>query len=229
MLTIDSREKSVLCKLVEMYAEKINLPFEKKWLEVGDYVVGNVCFEAKSAQDFLQSILNKRLWNQLDNMDRTYEINIVIIYGDMDEAIRTVGARYAKDLPIESRQTILTNRFLGGIGRIALDTDAKPLFVLNESMAARIITSIGKMQPIDRPAIAPALIKRIATDDLRVDVLTSIKGVSEKKAKEMLKAFGSIMEIGECKINEIAYLDGLGEVVAERVIDVLHSEEKVKE
>ena len=208
MLTIDSREKSVLSKLVEMYAEKINLSFEKKWLEVGDYVVGNVCFEAKSAQDFLQSILNKRLWNQLDNMDRTYEVNIVIIYGDMDAAIRTVGARYAKDLPIESRQTILTNRFLGGIGRIALDTDAKPLYVINESMAA---------------------IKRIATDDLRVDVLTSIKGVSEKKAKDMLKAFGSIMEIGECKKDEIAYLDGLGEVVAERVIDVLHSEEKVKE
>ena len=103
------------------------------------------------------------------------------------------------------------------------------LYVINESMAARIITSIGKMQPIDRPAIAPALIKRIATDDLRVDVLTSIKGVSEKTAKDMLKAFASSMEIGECKKDEIAYLDGLGEVVAERVIDVLHSEEKVKE
>jgi len=229
MLTIDSREKSVLCKLVEMYSDQLNLPHKKEWLEVGDYVVGNVCFEAKSAQDYLQSILNKRLWNQLDNMDRTYEVNIVIIYGDMDNAIKTVGSRYAKDLPIESRQTILTNRFLGGIGRIALDTDAKPLYVLNESIAAKIITSIAKMQPIERPAVAPALIKRIATDDLRVDVLTSIKGVSEKKAKNMLKTFGSIMEIGECKISEIAHLDGLGEVVAERVIDTLHSEEKVKE
>ena len=60
MLTIDSREKSVLTKLVEMYCRQLNITTEKKWLEVGDYVVGNVCFEAKSAQDFLQSVLNKR-------------------------------------------------------------------------------------------------------------------------------------------------------------------------
>jgi ERCC4-type nuclease len=212
-----------------MYAENLNIKTEKKWLEVGDYVVGNVCFEAKSAQDFLQSVINKRLWNQLDNMDRAYEINIVIIYGNMEEAIRTVGARYGKDLPHESRTTILTNKFLGAIGRIALDTDAKPLYVPNESNAAKIITAIAKMQPVDRPAFEPALIKRISTGDLRVDLLTSIKGVSDKKAKDLLKTFGSIMEIGECKESEIAYLDGLGEVVAERILDVLHSEEKVVE
>ena len=212
-----------------MYAENLNVKTEKKWLEVGDYVVGNVCFEAKSAQDFLQSVINKRLWNQLDNMDRTYEINIVVIYGNMEEAIRTVGARYGKDLPHESRTTILTNKFLGAIGRIALDTDAKPLYVPNESNAAKIITAIAKMQPVDRPAFEPALIKRISTGDLRVDLLTSIKGVSDKKAKDLLKTFGSIMEIGECNESEIAYLDGLGEVVAERILDVLHSEEKVVE
>ena len=38
-------------------------------------------------------------------MDRTYETNIVIVYGDMEEAIRVVGSRYGKDLPHESRQT----------------------------------------------------------------------------------------------------------------------------
>ncbi len=212
-----------------MYAEKLNIPTEKKWLEVGDYVVGNVCFEAKSAQDYLQSVLNKRLWNQLDNMDRAYEINIVMIYGNMEEAIRNVGARYAKDLPHESRITILTNKFLGGIGRISLDTDAKPLFVPNESIAAKIITAIAKMQPVDRPAFEPALIKRISTGDMRVDLLSTIKGVSDKKAKNLLKTFGSIMEIGECKPEEISYLDGIGEVTAERILDVLHSEDKVVE
>jgi len=229
MLTIDSREKSVLTKLVEMYCRNLNITTEKKWLEVGDYVIGNVCFEAKSAQDFLQSLLNKRLWNQLDNMDRTYEINIVLIYGNMDEAIRTVSSKFGKDMPIEARLTLLNNKFMGGIGRIALDTDAKPIFVPNESIAAKLIASIAKMQPVDRPAIAPALVKRISTDDMRLDTLTTIKGVSEKKAKDLLKTFGSIMEIGECKLEELTYLDGIGETIAERILDVLHSEEKVVE
>ena len=43
LLIIDSREKSVLSRLVEMYAKNLNIPVEKKWLEVGDYVMGNVC------------------------------------------------------------------------------------------------------------------------------------------------------------------------------------------
>ena len=212
-----------------MYCRQLNITTEKKWLEVGDYVVGNVCFEAKSAQDFLQSVLNKRLWNQLDNMDRTYEINIVLIYGNMDEAIRSVSSKFGKDMPIEARLTLLNNKFMGGIGRIALDTDAKPIFVPNESIAAKLIASIAKMQPVDRPTIAPALVKRISTDDMRLDTLTTIKGVSEKKAKDLLKTFGSIMEIGECKLEELTYLDGIGETIAERILDVLHSEEKVVE
>ena len=59
-LIIDSRENSTLGKLIERKANKMGIQTEKKWLEVGDYVIGDVCFEAKSAVDFMQSILNKR-------------------------------------------------------------------------------------------------------------------------------------------------------------------------
>ena len=37
--------------------------------------------------------------------------------------------------------------------------------------------------PIQRDVIRPEVFKRVTTDDLRLDVLTSIKGVSIKKAK----------------------------------------------
>ena len=78
MLVIDSREKkgSKLVELVESEALKMKVPYEKKWIEIGDYVYDDVCFEAKSAHDFLASVMNKRLWTQLDNMDRAYKTNI---------------------------------------------------------------------------------------------------------------------------------------------------------
>ena len=78
-LIIDSREKSDFSNEVIRKANRINVLNKKEWLEVGDYVIGDACFEAKSAQDFLQSIMNKRIWTQLDNMDRCYKTNIVII------------------------------------------------------------------------------------------------------------------------------------------------------
>tara|TARA_Y100001938_G_scaffold144790_1_gene220144 strand:+ start:10595 stop:11284 length:690 start_codon:yes stop_codon:yes gene_type:complete len=228
MLIIDSRENSRLSKLVMQQAKAIKVPCEKRWIEIGDYVFDNVCFEAKSTTDFLGSVMNKRLWTQLDNMDRHYETNVVIIYGDMQEAIHNVIQHSPSKMPIATRSIMLNNKFLGAIGRIVLDTDAKPFWVKSEEEAALIITAVSKMKPITRETIAPQIFKRITTDDLRIDLLSSIKGVSIKKAKQMISQFGSIMEIGECSAYELQAIEGIGETLAKRIISTLNSEEKVK-
>ena len=72
------------------------------------------------------------------------------------------------------------------------------------------------------------MFKRITTDDLRIDLLSSIKGVSIKKAKKLVNKFGSIMEIGECSTFELQAIEGIGETLAKRIISTLNSEEKVK-
>lgn len=228
MLIVDSRENSKLSELVLKKAQALNIKTEKKWLEIGDYVYDDVCFEAKSAVDFLGSVLSKRLWTQLDNMDRHYQTNVVIIYGSMDDAILTVLENSKSKLPPKGRAVMLRNKFLGAIGRIILDMDAKPVWVSTEEEAALIITGVSKIKPFKRAAIEPQVFKRITTDDLRIDLLTSIKGVSIKKAKDLIKEFGSIMEIGECSEFEIQAIDGIGETLAKRIISTLNSEEKVK-
>jgi len=84
------------------------------------------------------------------------------------------------------------------------------------------------MKPIEREVIRPELFKRITTDDLRLDLLSGIKGLSVKKAKELLKEFGSIMEIGEQTVDELKQIDGIGTTIAERILKVLNNEDKVK-
>lgn len=230
MLIIDSREKdgSLLVGLVESKAKSLNITIEKKWLEIGDYVFDDVCFEAKSTVDFLGSVLSKRIWTQIDNMDRHYKTNIVIIYGELDSAIHTIMENSRSKMPPASRRIMFNNKFLGAIGRITLDTDCKAFWVPSEKEAANIITAICKIKPIEREVIRPEVFKRITTDDLRLDLLTSIKGVSIKKAKALTKQFGSIMEIGEQEPQDLTFIDGIGTTVAERILKVLNSEEKVK-
>lgn len=230
MLVIDSREKkgSKLVELVESEALKMKIPYEKKWIEIGDYVYDDVCFEAKSAHDFLSSVMSKRMWTQLDNMDRHYKTNVVIIYGDMEEAIHNVITHSPSKMPIGTRSIMLNNKFLGAVGRIVLDTDVKPFWVKTEEEAALIITAVSKMKPITRDTIAPQIFKRITTDDLRIDLLSSIKGVSIKKAKQLIKQYGSIMEIGECSAYELQAIEGIGETLATRIVSTLNSEGKVK-
>tara|TARA_R110002110_G_scaffold53902_3_gene155160 strand:+ start:619 stop:1314 length:696 start_codon:yes stop_codon:yes gene_type:complete len=230
MLIIDSREKkgSALVDLVEYQAKTLNIPTEKKWIEIGDYVFDDVCFEAKSVVDFIGSVMSKRIWTQIDNMDRHYQTNVVIIYGRMENAIRQIIENSKSKLPIAARSVMLKNKFLGAIARITLDTDCKAFWVPSEKDAAMIITSICKVKPITRDAIRPEVFKRITTDDLRLDVLTSIKGISIKKAKALIKKFGSVMEIGEQTVEEISEIDGIGPTVSERILKVLNSEKKVK-
>lgn len=230
MLVIDSREKkgSLLVDLVESKAKSLNIKTEKKWLEIGDYVFDDVCFEAKSVVDFIGSVMSKRIWTQIDNMDRCYNTNVVIIYGSLSEGINNIMENSQSKLPPSARAVMLNNKFLGAIGRITLDTDCKAFWVPTEKEASLIITAICKMKPIEREVIRPEVFKRITTDDLRLDLLTSIKGVSIKKAKELIKEFGSIMEIGEQRPHELTIIDGIGTVVAERIIKVLNNEGKVK-
>ena len=221
-LVIDSRENS------EFYNDEIkeciilNIMNEKQWLEIGDYVFIDVCFEAKSSIDFLQSVINRRLWNQLDNMDRHYEHCILIIHGSIHEALQ-----YKKYTQLNVPEQLLRNKFYGALGKITLDTDVKLFWTEGPKKAAKILTTICKMRPMEREVIKPSLLKRITTDDLRINMLGSIKGISETKAQMLIDEFGSLMEIGEATIEELSKLDGIGTTIAKRIIDTLNSEEKV--
>ena len=225
VLKIDTREESELSKLVEDYCRDMNIPHEKEWLDIGDYTFADVCFEAKSSFDFLSSVINKRLWNQLDNMDAKFVNNIVIVYGSFNDALENY-LHYVNNKAGQAR--MLRNKFDGAFGKIILDTDANIIWVSSARQAARLIAVVGKMHPIDREIHTPSLIrKRIATTDLRVDVLCTVKGISPKKAKLLIDRFGSIMEIGEASIEEICELDGFGKIIAKRLIDVLNTEDKM--
>ena len=161
-------------------------------------------------------------------MDRHYKTNVVIIYGTIEEAIFNVKKYSKANIQEPARSIMLNNKFLGAIGRITLDTDVKAFWTPTEEEASLIITAICKMKPIKRDVIRPEVFKRVTTDDLRLDVLTSIKGVSIKKAKLLIKEFGSVMEIGEQTEEELQFLEGIGLVLASRILNTLNSEKKVK-
>jgi len=227
-LLIDSRENSELTESIINKCKDMNIPFKKEWLEIGDYVFQDVCFEAKSSFDFLQSVINKRLWNQMDNMDRAYDNNLVIVYGSFIDGY-SKWAKNVKTKPFTNQKRIIKNKYYGAMGKIILDTDCNLIWCPTEENAAQIIAVVCKMKPINRDIYVPRLIKhkKISTSDLRIDILTTIKGLSESKAKILIKKYGSIMEIGETSSKELQEIDGIGKVLANRIIDCLNSENKL--
>ena len=224
MITIDSREDSQLSRTLIDLADKAKIKTEKKWLEIGDYIVGDCCIEAKSAADFLASVRNKRIFNQLDNMDRTYNKNIILIYGSLDDAMEYLHRTKFNSM---SWRTKLKKMFVGALTSIALHTDVKPVWVDNYRTAAHII--LATTEHINKELIIhKELPKKIRTDDVRVDVLSEIQGVSVEKAKALLKSFGSIAEISMTDSKEIIKLKGIGNKTAEHILKALNEEKEVR-
>ena len=224
MIIIDSREESQLSRPVQEISKTQKIKTEKKWLEIGDYIIGDCCIEAKSAADFLQSVRNKRIFNQLDNMDRTYNKNIILIYGTLDDAISYL---YRTQYNTAAWRVKLKKMFVGAITSIALHTDVKPIWVDNYKTAAHII--VATTNHIDKQLIIhKELPKKIKTDDVRVDILTEIKGVSVDKAKALLKTFGSVAELSMSSIDDIIKHKGIGKKTAENILEALNKEEEVK-
>lgn len=228
MLLIDSREDSQLAKQIIKLCDKNNEPYEKIWLEIGDYVIQStpsLCIEAKSTADFLQSIRNKRLFNQLDNMDKEYDMNVLLIYGSLDDAISYLD-KSGKYGGLQWRNK-LKQMLVGAVASITIHTDTKVIWVDTYRTASHIVLSC--LSHIDKKLILEKqLPKKIRTEDVRIDLLTQIKGISNKKAKNLLKKFGSIAEISLATDAELCEIAGIGKNTAINIFKALNNERKVK-
>ncbi|MEM3405562.1 MAG: ERCC4 domain-containing protein [Candidatus Pacearchaeota archaeon] len=80
-IIVDFREKNSLV-VAELVSKGILL--ELKNLCVGDYIVNDVIIERKTYNDFINSIINKRLIEQLENLEKC-EKKLLIIEGCKEE------------------------------------------------------------------------------------------------------------------------------------------------
>ena len=86
-LIVDTREHSRIEPCKE-YFKKKNIPVKTKRLDYGDYVFdGRVCFEFKTWEDFLSSMNDKSLFEEVYNQADYYDWSYLIICGDRDEAV----------------------------------------------------------------------------------------------------------------------------------------------
>ena len=83
LVQIDSREKDRV-KSASKYFKEQGLEVEVCELEVGDYLFDNkVCFEFKLVSDFIASIQDGRVFNQSIDMAENYDHTFVILHGDL--------------------------------------------------------------------------------------------------------------------------------------------------
>ncbi|MEK6819664.1 MAG: ERCC4 domain-containing protein, partial [Nanoarchaeota archaeon] len=76
-IIVDYREKN---SLVSSVLVNLGVEIEFKNLKVGDYIVNEVAVERKTVSDFISSMINKRLSNQLEELQQ-YKKKLLIVEG----------------------------------------------------------------------------------------------------------------------------------------------------
>ena len=202
MIIVDDRERLILRILHELNAD-----LGVKRLEVGDFVIGDVCIERKTRKDFVNSIIDKRIFNQLKSMKDNCEKSMVIIEGSED---------------IYSQRNVHPNAIRGAIASIVVDFGISIIETESPIETAKMLIAIDRK--IEKPKKEVSLHKRkpISEHELQVYIVSSLPEVGSLLAKNMLKEFGTIKNVFNASEKELLRVEGIGKLKAKRIYKIIN-------
>ncbi len=206
-IIVDNRERNFL--LIEKLSELAELEFSA--LPVGDYILSDrICIERKSVADFENSIMNGRLFDQVERLKESFPKPVLILEGD--------GSEYR----------LSSNVILGAMLKLYIDYDTQVILSANEDETAEILYMIAKREQENKerlPRIA-GMKRAYSEEEWQRLVLASLPGVGPKIAEEMLRRFKSIKNVANASIEELMHVDKIGRKKATKIYEILNLEYK---
>ncbi|MEE8431237.1 MAG: ERCC4 domain-containing protein [Candidatus Desulfatibia sp.] len=206
-ITADYREsESGLIELLEnrgVLLDTIKIPY-------GDYIINDVItVERKTAKDFLISIIDGRLFNQISNLKKYCTNPILLIEGNPYKTDHKFD-RMAIKGAIISAQTIWYVPVIFSRSK----EDSRDILL----MISRQIETCIDVVPL-RGGYRP---KRLKSKQLYI--LQGLPQVGPKLAKRLMKHFKSVSNVMNASVQTLTEVDGIGKVTAEKIRAVLDAE-----
>jgi len=176
-IIIDTREKQSLIA-ANLIERKVNIDFEK--LEIGDYLIQDTIIERKTFSDFVGSMLNKRLFDQLREIKK-YPKHFLIVE----------GFYYNYD-----KFNVHENAIRGMLLSIAMDFQVPIIFTEDEKDTANFLILITKRyeKPKQEMSIRPS--KTFKTlEEQKQFILEGFPGIGPAAAKNLLDKFPTLQNI----------------------------------
>ncbi|MEM4679246.1 MAG: ERCC4 domain-containing protein, partial [Candidatus Jordarchaeales archaeon] len=179
-------------------------------LDVGDYVISErVGVERKTDADFVQSIIDQRLFKQLVELSRTYESPLLIIEG---------GNLY-------ERRGVNPEAIRGALVSIALDFKIPIFWTQNAKETAEVIKTIARREKEEgRKGIRIGVKKPATLKELQEHIVAALPGIDYILAKRLLQKFKSVERVYTADEKELMSVQGIGERKAKKIKEVLRAE-----
>ena len=212
--TIDSREQ-IRIPYAKHFFNKYN-PVVRE-LTTGDYIFKNtdteeeVCFEYKTMDDFVSSVNDKRIFEQVKRMNTEFDWNFVILDGDIED-LRIINKR--KTYMKVGRPFSLA-QFYGTIARLNCYTTVVQCHNQAQSFnyMEKQVLKIFDDKPLSKHF-------KNDSDNAALNYLMSIQGVGFKTADLIVSEFkiNTLSDLLELVQNaDLRYIKGIGEKTAENI------------
>lgn len=205
---VDVRENNDLLK--ELYYSN-DLQAVAKQLDVGDIVISEQCaIERKSKKDFVNSILDKRIFPQLIDLTKNYKRPILILEGEES---------------IYAQRNVDDNMIRGVLCAISVDLRIPILYTQNLKDTVKMIITLTKRANKDKKEHSLHTNKSsISTNEELEKVISMIPTINLSLGRELLRNFTSIEKLTYASQKDLEQVEGIGKKRAEKIYNFLREE-----
>lgn len=192
-----------------LLSETDGVKVELSRLEIGDYLCAyDVVVERKTAVDFIASIMDRRLFEQVAKMVAGYETAILVLEGDV----------YA------TRSGIAPTALDGTLSWLATLSGITVLPSTGVEHSARLIATIARHAQHGLGYEIP--LRHAKPKHLGVQqqyLVEGLPGIGPGRAKDLLKHFGTPGRLFAASVGDLREVRGIGERAAQAIYDTLHT------
>ena len=199
-IIIDYREKQ---SLVASELVRLGFEIEFKELKVADYIVKDVAIERKTIPDFISSMINNHLVNQIKELQQ-YEKKLLIIEGISEQEIYSEG------------NGVSSNAVRGFLLSILLKHKIPIMFTQNAEDTAKFIRTIANKRE-NEMSINPKKKSLNKKEQLQF-IIESFPGIGPKTAKKLLGKFKTIKNIINSSEKELEKILGKKAEIMKRIV-----------
>jgi Fanconi anemia group M protein len=204
-IIIDDRERN---EEIVNGLEQHNVSVRFAQLPVGDYIISDrICVERKTVSDFSNSVMDLRLFDQIERLSRSFQKPILIIEGDEEISITK-------------------NAMIGAMLKVCIDSNVQILRSESGEETAYMLSRLAEREQIvdDREPRILGFKKAYTNRQWQLLILSSIPGVGPKLAKDLLAKFKTIRNVVDANIEDLISVDKIGKIKASRIHKILNME-----
>lgn len=205
IIFVDTRESSIL-----EYFKQYDCIIQRKMLLQGDFVVSDrVAIEKKTVKDFIQSITDKRLFQQLKDMKDNFEKPLLIIEGE--------EPLYGYLHP---------NIIRGALSAVTVDLGVPILWTRDLADTTGLVFWIAKREQIDEKREISLRNKKTpeTIEEQQEYLISSLPDISLVRSRALLKHFKSPQNVFNASVKDLQEVKGIGKKIAEKIKKVVEDE-----